>query len=353
MKNIGERVKKYRELMKLTKVELAKQIDCDPSLITKYEKGTRTLSIQNILKIANILKVPVEFFFTDKEYSFTMFARGSIKKHKEEIELVKDLNKICHHLYDLSELLNVNIKYNGPKDKLDEDFSESLVNEIKKELCLPEKFNFETLSSQLFEKWKIIVFEMPFNVDSFSGVSIKYEEIVAIFINKNHSEERKLFSLVHEIAHVVMHLSENISLAILSRNDPKEKEANLFAENFLIPSDVLLNKIIEIKKNSKFTREKIQQLADSFNVSYNCLFYKLHKKELVHYSNKELAPETHTPNQTLFHYSYKDFPQRFIFLLAMGIIKEVVSFAKIAEILLCSIEETEALLNPIIKIIEE
>lgn len=340
MKEVGQKVKKYREITGVKIRELANAIQCDESLLSKFEAGLRNLSIGKLFKIAEYLKIPKEFLFTDKEYSYNVFARSQKKEKNETQELIKELNyKICYHLSVLSKLAEINLEYNGPRDKYGKEPNECLVNEIKLSLCLPEKFDFNILRQQLEEKWKVIVFELPFNVSNFSAVSIMHENIVSVFVNNNHSDERKMFSLAHEIGHIVLHQNKTDQVDTLSRNNPLEKQANTFAELFLIPNDIFMDKILKL--NTHFTREIIQSIADDFKVSYDCIFYKLKKENLVNYNNIEIKPINRDNPLQNEHYTYIDYPASFHMLVFIAIAKNNLSLSKAAEIFNCSIEDIE------------
>lgn len=60
---IGLRIKELRELKNITQKDLAYASDLDRSYIASVESGHRNISIVNIEKIANSLKVSMKDFF--------------------------------------------------------------------------------------------------------------------------------------------------------------------------------------------------------------------------------------------------------------------------------------------------
>ena len=69
-RHLGSKLKLRRLALGLTQTKVAKAINVTFQQIQKYEKGTNGISSLRIMQLANILKVPVVYFFEDyPEYS--------------------------------------------------------------------------------------------------------------------------------------------------------------------------------------------------------------------------------------------------------------------------------------------
>lgn len=114
--------------------------------------------------------------------------------------------------------------------------------------------------------------------DKFNAISgyIK-PEIRTIFVNSRDPENRRKFTVAHELGHWILHRdkleSEPEKYAILYRiplgrpqHDPVEQEANFFAANLLVPDQMLTT-----RRDDK-TEE---QLAAEFQVSRDVIGYRL------------------------------------------------------------------------------
>lgn len=120
------------------------------------------------------------------------------------------------------------------------------------------------------------VFEVDFdtNNDLISGFIDHGES--TIYLNKFESDDRQAFTLAHELGHWLLHhqdLEEGSELAVMYRktdpsrnNDPKEKEANCFAANLLVPK-FLLDKYVN--------KASVPELAKIFGVSKQLITYRL------------------------------------------------------------------------------
>lgn len=102
-----------------------------------------------------------------------------------------------------------------------------------------------------------------------------------LFVNDNDSQNRKNFTVGHELGHWLLHrdnLLNDPNLAVLFRiplgtlnTDPLEKEANMFAANLLVPKSML-----DAYRDDKSPRE----LAQMFGVSEEVIGYRLeHTRE--------------------------------------------------------------------------
>lgn len=114
-----------------------------------------------------------------------------------------------------------------------------------------------------------------------------------LFVNDNDSQNRKNFTVAHELGHWLLHkdhLLNDPNLAVLFRiplgtlnQDPLEREANTFAANLLVPKAML-----DAYRDDKGQRE----LAQMFGVSEEVIGYRLeHTRETPRH------PETQTTQE--------------------------------------------------------
>jgi len=67
--NIGENISKIRKSRGWTQAELAKRINKDRSIVTKYENGAVKVSADMVLNLARAFKVPISKIFKDSKKS--------------------------------------------------------------------------------------------------------------------------------------------------------------------------------------------------------------------------------------------------------------------------------------------
>jgi len=143
---------------------------------------------------------------------------------------------------------------------------------------------------QLIETMGITVIEIPFNNPGVSGCikrSSKNGQPV-IIVNKNHMETRKRFTLAHELAHAILHSTNDLHVdteQIYFRDensqlaeDIKEIQANQFAAELLMPKHLLTEDIkketakINIKEHLNII---IDKLKEKYNVSTEAMTIRI------------------------------------------------------------------------------
>ena len=138
--------------------------------------------------------------------------------------------------------------------------------------------------SDAFEMWRsafyecgIYVFKDAFKERDFSGFCLYDEKFPVIYINNSMSFSRQIFTLFHELFHIILKTSgidkiEDDYLSRLSSNN-KETETlcNSFAGEFLVPNENLKEEL----KGKELSEKNISNLAKKYNVSREVIYRKL------------------------------------------------------------------------------
>ncbi|WP_330747592.1 helix-turn-helix domain-containing protein [Chryseobacterium sp. CP-77] len=235
-----------REYRGYSQTELANSIKgLSQSNLSKFEKGFGVLSEDIKKKIISFLDFPEEFFY--KRINSNIENANYRKKatvNKSKIQKFENKCKIIGYLIDeFSESLEWPEFTLSPLN-VEDDFSvEYIANYTRKLLKLEKDEPVKNIIS-ILERSGIIIYEIN-DDESFDGVSfITDKGYPIIIINKNFSNDRKRFTIAHELGHLLMH-NENY-FPISSFRD-KEKEANLFAGEFLMPKEVIKNSLRRLK----------------------------------------------------------------------------------------------------------
>ncbi len=113
----------------------------------------------------------------------------------------------------------------------------------------------------------LVIVDYPIRVtledwnEDISGVFVRGHTINHIGLNKNHSLERRHFTLWHEFYHFYEHKTVNLC-EFKTRNTTNllEREADVFAAHFLMPEDWVRD---QFKKSNGNTRAMAQQFLVS------------------------------------------------------------------------------------------
>jgi Zn-dependent peptidase ImmA (M78 family) len=108
----------------------------------------------------------------------------------------------------------------------------------------------------LLESSGIKVYPIRIASNDFFGLSVAPQDggpAVVVNIWERISVERWIFSAVHELGHLLLHL-DSFNVELEKENPEEEKEADLFAAHFLMPEEVFIKEWEEAKGLSLFDR---------------------------------------------------------------------------------------------------
>lgn len=236
-----------REYSSISQSELSSNIKgLSQSTLSKFEKGIGQLAEKTIKDIADYLGFPLSFFHKD----ISIKIENTHYRKRSHVG-VKDINKLEATLAMIADVIDSMSKeidfpiYSLGFYNTENGFSpEKIAEFVRKKMGL--KYNEPVKDIiQLIESSGVVIYELNTNIDSFDGVSlISNMGIPLIVINKNMPNDRKRFTLSHELGHIIMHLSPDF---MVSSYRNKEVEANAFAAEFLMPTDAIVNSLCDLK----------------------------------------------------------------------------------------------------------
>jgi Zn-dependent peptidase ImmA (M78 family) len=118
--------------------------------------------------------------------------------------------------------------------------------------------------------------ELPQEYGNVAGFYDKNNK--TIYVQKNDPPHRKLFSIAHELGHIVLG-HEHATVQFRITNDKatpyskEEKEANSFARHLLIPDFMLKNHMLKYSLN----KSDYETLAKMFGVPFDAMLHTLER----------------------------------------------------------------------------
>ena len=354
MKNIiGKNIEFFRKKLNLKKKEMAEILNVNPSLITYYEQGKRIPTVGKLNKITEIFEIPVEWLMSENLGNIQFAARSKGRENSAETKEILFFQEIVVNFVELLKQTGMpDYAYKGPQYP-NKTPTDSIIFDLKKILGIGNVVYYNHLKELLQSEFNIYMFEIPFRNEKISGITFYKDQVFCVFINKGHTQQRRLFSLAHEFGHILFHIHQDSYLVSrLTSTDAVEKEANRFAEIFLI-SETHLNKIINKKRLHLFKKEYIQSLADFFQVSAESIFYSLAKKGLVQYKWKSYKPTTEYKKDYDKSFTYNDLPWLYVLTCFLAFKQGHISISRFSELIFTDIRKGNEIINRFEEILEK
>jgi len=93
-KEIGAKIKKRRIELGISQEQLAETLDVTYQQVQRYENGTNRLNVENIQLIADILSLPVSYFFESDEKVMIVREEASPYLPAQESKLMRYFRKL-------------------------------------------------------------------------------------------------------------------------------------------------------------------------------------------------------------------------------------------------------------------
>ena len=284
------RLRELREHAGLSQAELARRIEVDTSLLSRWEKGIRAPSLNQQLTIARTLGITLDYLLNAQfSVHFQFRAKKTLpSSQKTAIErALLDAEMQIHYLDSVYRQAKCLPRPFALRMDFMQQQLPAIAEQTRQYLKLNQRVTLDELKQALTE-FNVHIFEWALPLE-LSGFSCRNAYTV-IFINRLHSRERRLFSLVHELAHVLFHLghddTQTVVSVIASNREPEEKDANAFAAELLMPGESIDAMIDTLGEKIKW-HETIDNLAHYFNVSRDAIFYRLAEKGIFSWDEKK------------------------------------------------------------------
>lgn len=280
------------------------------SSIHRWETGELLPTYPQLEQMSERFKVPVAVFFfpeppdTPKiDETFRTLPHNNMERIPPRIRLL--LRKARAMQISLSELNdgeNPVPRFLTSDLQLDPyDAVESMVRGVREylQVGVEEQFSWGSVEHAL-ENWRriltdhgVFVFKDAFREPGFFGFCLYDREFPIIYVNKSSAKSRQIFTVFHELAHLMFHTSgidlvDDEFINILSSDNARiEIVCNEFAGRCLVPDDAFDLVSAGLPANEGTA----EQLASRFCVSREVIFRKFLERRLITQSEYSEAAE--------------------------------------------------------------
>ena len=277
--------------------DVARRLKKPSDLIVAWEDGGQTPTFSELEHLAyDIYKRPLAVFFlsdipkeTDLKSEFRTLPENEISTFSQK--LIKYIREAKDKQYSLQELFphgnpskRLLLESKLSSNKNPEDAADLLRKFLNITLSLQRSFKKPEDTYKYFRNLigenGIYVFQYPIDLTETRGFCVYDKEFPVIVVSSKDSAYGKVFTVFHEIGHLLFQVS-GISLdkGLLYRNETSktiEIFCNKFAADILVPKQILLeHALVKGRKSGIWDREELMAISADFNVSQEVILRRL------------------------------------------------------------------------------
>ena len=287
----GEIIRWAREFYNMSPDEAAQAIGVDISRYMNWEDGTEHPTYAKLKKISDVFRKPSAVFFFPEPPQLPSI-KGDLRTLPDEIvssfskNVIIQFEKAKVYQLSLEELYGSKASIITQRSSFPKDIDQ-LCSFLRMQLEFPisaqkarksHKVVFEIFREK-FYNLGIYVFKDAFKDNRISGICLNDDYFPVIVINNSMSFARQIFTLFHELYHLISDTSgaeiirDDYYIALDDQQKEIERACDTFANSFLVPMDDFLQEL----KKKPINENRIEELATLYSVSKEAIMYKLYK----------------------------------------------------------------------------
>lgn len=285
----GKIIQWAREYYTMSSEEAAQKIGVDLEKYKDWEAGTDYPTYAKLKKISDVFHKPSALFFFPVPPKIAS-PKGDLRTLPDAVvnrlsrNVILQLEKAKVYQLSLIELYGERDSIFMHRDEFP-DSVDALCEFFRKKLEFPvaaqkarksTKVVFEIYREKFYDIG-IYVFKDSFRDNAISGLCVKDNRFPVIVINNSMSFARQIFTLFHELYHLISDTSgaeiiRDDFYSMLAENQSTiEHNCDSFANNFLVPLDDFRQELEKAPVDEK----RIEDLAQLYSVSREAIMYKL------------------------------------------------------------------------------
>ncbi len=286
---LGQRLQEARRAARLTQEAVAAPMDMARTTVVAIEKGERRVTPAELIRFAKAYGRQVSDFVGRTTVArgfvaqFRSVERREIETHSEYEQVAIDLQRRSEDYVELERIVGAPLTRPYPPPY---ESTGGNARQVGADISAVERNRLglgdgpignlrERLEAEV--GLRIFYFPMPSKIAG----AFAYNEILGacVGINSKHPRDRRQWSLAHEYGHFLIHRYQPELTILETRrlNSGKEKVADAFAENFLMPASGLNRRFSDIHRSSSqgATLADILNLAALYRVAVQALVLRL------------------------------------------------------------------------------
>ncbi len=356
---IGSRLRAARRTLVLTQTDAGSHMGMVTSTVSAIEAGKRSATGSELYEFSQLYQRPVAYFLQTEDLSSSPGFQYLFRRVDDTVldrSPIVELESLASDYDLLEDLVGVSppplppdyssFEFRGEKD------AEALAEMERVRLGLgdaPVKDLVDLLDGNV----GIRVFMLPVGQKSLSGLVVQSRSgRPCVLVNSTEIHYRRNFTLAHEYAHALVHLSEPsapkawIDFSSKSnRKDPEERFADSFAAAFLMPRRAVFSQLNLMARGraKEFKDSDWAHLAMHFGVSGQAMSLRLVTlRKLSRQAQRDYWEQrSFKPIAEALGYEVEDedwtehaiLPPRYRYLAMRAYEEDTISLSKLAELL--------------------
>lgn len=306
--------------------------------ISKYENGQLAPNSRVIIALSKALGLPIDYFFRPftVQVDSVRFRKKSSLPQKKENSLRETIADLMERYINIEEICSSSAaKHLIPQIRANSAEEVKMAAAIvRKEWRLGLAGIVNVIDLLENRGIKVIEIDAP---ESFDGMSsLVNEKFHVVILNKAFSAERKRFTALHELGHLVLRLPKSIE------KKQEESFCLLFASEMLVPEPELKRILGKARRDISYQELRAIQLV--YGISCDAIMYKAKECGIISEQRyrtfciqKNKASKFRALIETsLYHYEEST---RFVSLVYKALSKELITISKAASLLHQNIEQ--------------
>lgn len=341
-KIIANRIKSARRLKGLSLQNVADELGVTKQMISKYENGISIPSSSKFLILSKLFNQKIDYFFRSFQIELgeVNFRKKSSFSAKKQNSLKEQIKINLENYLWIEDILAIDYSFNNIIAQ-QEIKSISDIEDVVLKLRMSWDIGIDPIHNiiQLLEDKEIKIIELYDVDDKFDGLATYIDnKFPVIVVNGKFPVERKRFTLLHELGHLLLNLPD----CELSK---EEKFCNSFASELLLPKHLIIKEFGNKRKHVSFT--ELVSIQKKYGISIPAIIFRLVESGVLpkEYHKQFYKKINFNPSlkKTINHSRFEtpEKPSRFKQLVYRALAQEDISISKASSLLGKGIESVK------------
>ena len=287
----GNIIRWARENYNMSPDDAASAIGVDVSRYINWENGVEYPTYAKLKKISDVFRKPSAVFFFPEPPQLPPI-KGDLRTLSDAVinsfskNIIIQFEKAKVYQISLQELYGEKESIISQRNTFPKDINQ-LCEYFRNQLAFPlptqkarknAKVVFEIFRDKFYDLG-IYIFKDAFKDNQVSGICLNDEHFPVIIINNSMSFARQIFTLFHELYHLISDTSgaeiirDDYYIALSDQQTETERKCDAFANAFLVPIDDFMQELMK----KTLDEDRIEELSVLYSVSKEAIMYKLYK----------------------------------------------------------------------------